>query len=1460
MLKRIISILLICAVLAQFSSVGAQEVTGTDTNVVLNEVFDDYAVNSVPKLLSIKGINARIVEHSTDNHSLYGKVWGSPVRFGIPVNNIEDNAVFSFDIKISGDKIKGEVLSFNSSNPFLSFTKTGGIILEDGYRISGYGDGKWHNFSVAVDFKNGKYNLYRDKTLIIKSRSFYNSAAKPAEISMEFMPLSNYTEADVYVDNVRVYSGSTLLPDGAFEKKEINRQIDEYELVTERIISDKVYINSSGRTGLDNLKLVSKGESTASWSELHGNGEYIRFYQQKETQDCFADLTFDIEDTNYLIYQTDLYISSLETSDIIVGRMRGDTYSSVLVVKPGGILTAGGRAIGSVPLNTWLTLAIVCDYINATGDVYVNGSCVYDDHPLHNGGVIPVKGIRIGLTTASSLGKNEVYFNNIKVYDGVSFRSFDDAAIDNASSNQASGQSKFVSIHDDEEDAKTLLESDVAFMANNDTFFAQGEKQRYSDNGAEVYADENGILMVPSHLLAEALGTDITVNGNTVTAAGKTAAAGSPLADDGSELSAPPAAKEGTMYLPAASFANKILGKYVYEDERGFVLISDKTRNYSNSDNIKTNLEDIDIIYRYLQFERPSGEKLYSDFLENSGEARPRLFIKKDEVALLRQKVDKSPQVKTVFGELLTACDKYLVSKPTEYVIPDGLRLFTSCEKVKHILMDLGVAYLITDDVKYADRMWTELENCLSWKDWNIKNHFLDSGEIGPGIAFAYDVLSDYLTDEQKAFIRTKTTGLYLDYAVGVFTGESAYTAFDGRQTGSNWGAVNSTSMLLCALSFMGDEPYDSPLMEKCRFIAKNALQSLEYPIGSMFPDGNVNEGLGYWEYYVEHLSWSINALVNMCGSDYSLLSAPGYREAADTAMYLQTVNGVFNYGAMGTTGTISPPEMFLISKFYNNSALMQLAEANRKNIKASADAACWILWYEPSDETVDLNSYPLDKYFTGQRITAMRSGWNADSAYVGIVGGFNAEDGAQFDKGSFIFEQSGVRWLEDMGKGNQNVEGGYYGKDGWTLYIKRTEGHNSLVINPAAPDPGQLPYGEADNIRMESKPKGAITVMNLSEVYADEVTSYTRGFMLGEDRETLVVQDEAELIKPGSELYYSFHTYGTVTLNADGKSAVITRNGKQLKVEFISDAAEWHLETSKADAMFPENVRSNEYSREGINKLVFKGKASGKLNISVKFTPVDGWQYEEHKLIPISEWSIPDGVAKAKPQLDKLFLNGAEVGSFSSTQKEITLDWEGKNGLPVIEAYSSSGTVSVEQARAMGDPATVTVVTPEGRKAVYKINFNIIISTIRSIIKGAPSVGLPDDVELLPAAAIYSDDNPQAANQDINAADGSFDTRWSSDKEGAYLEVDLGASYELSGIASAFMSGNSRYYKYDILVSEDKVNYTTIYEGTSTGKTSEWEYFPANVKARYVRLIGYGHADGEWNSVTEFRPCIKKQ
>lgn len=107
------------------------------------------------------------------------------------------------------------------------------------------------------------------------------------------------------------------------------------------------------------------------------------------------------------------------------------------------------------------------------------------------------------------------------------------------------------------------------------------------------------------------------------------------------------------------------------------------------------------------------------------------------------------------------------------------------------------------------------------------------------------------------------------------------------------------------------------------------------------------------------------------------------------------------------------------------------------------------------------------------------------------------------------------------------------------------------------------------------------------------------------------------------------------------------------------------------------------------------------------------------------------------------------------------------------------------------------------------------------------------------------------------NVADNNLGTRWSAEGEGRWIALDMGEEVKVSAIGIAWSSGNARRASFEILVSNDGNTYKTVVKkGLSSGQTTNIEkvMFGEKVKARYIKVIGYGNSVNKWNSITELR------
>ena len=70
------------------------------------------------------GMNARVVNKNKTDKALYAKVDGCVVNISVPIEKTYPKMVFSFDIMLKGDKVKGSAMTLNSkkSRNILSYS------------------------------------------------------------------------------------------------------------------------------------------------------------------------------------------------------------------------------------------------------------------------------------------------------------------------------------------------------------------------------------------------------------------------------------------------------------------------------------------------------------------------------------------------------------------------------------------------------------------------------------------------------------------------------------------------------------------------------------------------------------------------------------------------------------------------------------------------------------------------------------------------------------------------------------------------------------------------------------------------------------------------------------------------------------------------------------------------------------------------------------------------------------------------------------------------------------------------------------------------------------------------------------------------------------------------------------------------------------------------------------------
>lgn len=1457
-MKKIILFILTIAIFAGILPV--VPIYAAKAECVVDEVFDDYAFNSQILPSSIKmmsGLNTRIVERKGTDKALYSEMYGNSVKITVPLEKVYDKTVFTYDIKIDG-KVQGNILDLKSGNALFRYSDAGGIILDTNKKIGGYISGKWKSYAVAVDFKAGTYDLYVDGKRIFQNRYFYQSPKAVNEFSFVFSPVNDDEKCAVAIDNLRVYEGSKILSPSSFEKKIPSSETENFVESTDKVVYDKVYVDSNGKEGIS-TSFAIKENTLAEWSSVPGENRDSLHFIKEGTQDVYASIQTSMsENSMVFVIECDVYPVRMENSNINLCTMIGPGVNSQIMKmypQPGNVMIIGNEtSCGSLPNGQWSRVSVAVNLILGTCDGYVNGVLKASGATLQNGGCIPSQ-LRVGITGSSSAGYNECYMRNYKIYEGSTLREFSDEDI-------AADTSEFESILEDNEAVKGHLSHDTVFATSNSKCYINKSKRDYSEFSAYPFTDKNGIYYVPSDIIAEAFSLEETKENNSLTLGGKYT-----LTQDSTQCATPggtgtleaaPFVKDGVFFIPLLSFCKNILNKYLYVDELRYILISNEPRNYTNDRSV--DYEVSDSIHKYIHYDRPTADQVYNDMKQTGLLGKhPKLLATKEEFAKLLKKLNSSQENLEIYKEFIGSCENYMNKPLMKYEKPDGLRLYASIVSAAVAIETLGIGYQLTGDKKYAERAWQELENILSWDDWNCDAHFLDSGEAMWWIAVGYDCIYEYLSPERKKHFNKRYQELYLDYIVGTCTGTSKFTLQDSRNRLSNWGAVCGMGMLHGALILIDEEPEDSLLTKKCKFVVSQIIQSLEYPMGQIFPVGATAEGFGYWDYYFSSLTKSISTLKRLCGKDYGLLSAPGYSSSLQFALYCQSHLGPWAFSECATThGVILPATMNLYAQMTGDIEAEKAVETLRPvfNTKTSLLELLWEGGYAPSSEI----NYPLHYYAPIDGLCVAKSSWdNKDGIYLAAIGGYCSHQSNHQDKGSFLFDALDERWFYDLGVDNRNVT--VNGLTWWDpgfkyfVYTRKTEGHNCLVINPSYEDMGQDDLKSGETIRFDNSDRGSIFVYDLTEVYGERTAGYQRGFYLCDERDAVMVQDEVVLPQK-SDIYWFAHTKAKIDVQPDGKSAILEQNGKKIKVEFYSNLKNFTIEDRLAEPFDERTYYEGENSREGVHKLTFAAEGvSGEVTISAKIIPLDeNFVAKPLEYKPIAEWEIPEGKL-TKPELSSIKMNGTTIEGFSPNVKSYIQKMPYGSVVPRFEATAASDNCRVEitQPPSLLDECVITVTNDIGITAVYRIRFEleaVITNNLRNI---APEVGLPEGSKPMRAASVFANHEPQADHLAGKAIDNDFATSWTSDVDSTYIELDLGEVREFDGIALSFLIGDTRKYRYEILYSEDKENYTRVFIGESSGKTAEFESLKIGGKARYVRFIGHFNTDSDWNNLSEF-------
>ena len=1437
-MKKIGLILVLVMLLETMPAFAAQK----PADAVLSESFENYITGAFPSSFTKSGaVNAYTAETGKADKALCivkGADHGGVIQTDF--ESVSGRYVFSVKIKLDGAFSGGIRLGGNETEKPVKI-ENNIIYTGAGKRYGELKTGKWTKIDIVFcesEDKTGSYDVYVDGREALRRWTFENKKFYSPS-SVQIYTMRTNSDVNVLIDDLRVYEGDKIRGDAEFAKKEFNTKSVDFVpqdfatgnsvMLKEDFELDSIAAVSLAFTGTGNKELVydeQRGSKCLYVNDTSG-GKYNLFVNQK-----------GIASKQRTVYQTDVCLKAYTGStQLFMFKYDGDSkfvYTASINEKGGGVLALyDGTFIATLKKDEWYTIAAAYDYVAKTFDFYLNGRLAAENVPFSDEDFHDATSSRLLYWNLTQ--KTRILCDNVFVYEGE--KPYNIAEPEDGSAGTGTGNAfgeaadyELSGAWTDNSVARNLLTGTAAFGCTSGSVFVNGEKS-YPELHGFI---ENDTLYVPLRTVADTIGAELFYD----PATGMINAAGVSLADNMSEVSvggktvslaSPVIIRGGSTYVPAELIGrDRLFSVDCVTTEGGTCIVGGS--GYRANDLIEIN--------RYMTGRRPEAADIKSDY-EQYGKAgvHPRLFVDDAKLTELKQSAQTDPQRKKWYARYVQKADGYLAKDTVKYDSTNRLNL---ANETSARVQALGLVYRMTGDTRYSEKGIREMKAITEWPLWDDG---LCLGTASFALSLGYDWFYNAMSAADRKYFEEVMRGRVLQaYA-------EAYANPGWAKLNSNWNFVSNCGGVTSALVLTDVYPAE------CFVLLANAARSLEYGLEVFAPDGQWYEGPAYWSYAMEFFVETLMAYESVLGTDYDLTKYRGVDKTEDYIIQMQGPAGSYNYSdTINAAFTNMPGIFYTASKFsrpdWSTARLQQLDELDYDVFLTDFIA------YTPDMADAQM---PNDAYFRSPEFgdIAVQRGSYADksSIYLAYKGGKAEVSHGQQDAGSFILDLGGVRWAEELGREPYSVPGyNTMGVSRWGFYKTRAEGHNTIVINPDSDHARNL-YGEGWFEKNEFAPTGGFSIINLDEPYNNKALSYRRGYMLGDGRRSVTIRDEISL-KDKSDVYWFMHTKAEMTV--DGNRVILTQGNEKLYMDCVIEgaAAEIYESPARPFPTSPDPVGQNK--NVDLRKVTIKASGAGKICITVKlYDAEDAAAVSEISTAELNSWTAPEGELTEKPRLDAIMINGKPSDKFSPEGGSFTYTYDYDEPYPEVTPVGQPGLKTEITTTNVGEGKDMVRIKiyKDGDEQNYR-RYGVVLKRIPYLRANLDGFTRYETITVKPSSDNYDKNFPPQ-----NLSDASLDTRFAIQGIGVDVaDIDLGGVEEIDAVALGFYDALARAYDYEILASEDGVNFTSLYRGQSTSLTTDYEIVKTEpVKARYLRYKGYGNSINDWNNITEFS-ALKRQ
>jgi len=533
-----------------------------------------------------------------------------------------------------------------------------------------------------------------------------------------------------------------------------------------------------------------------------------------------------------------------------------------------------------------------------------------------------------------------------------------------------------------------------------------------------------------------------------------------------------------------------------------------------------------------------------------------------------------------------------ILDKPPVVYKKEGRRLLAVSREARRRIELCSFAYRLTGEKVFLDRAEKELLTVAAFADWNPP-HFLDVAEMTAAVALGYDWLFDALPVVTRATLRQAI--LEKGIKPGLLPHNNSW-----KTATMNWNQVCFGGLTLGALAIADENP------DIARQLLTLAQQDNPNGLKPYAPEGIYPEGPGYWNYGTTYQVLMVSALQSALGTDWNLPAQPGFLASA-TALVAQTgpTGRPFNFSDSSDSVAFNETLFWFAQRlhypalvYFQNQLLQQ--KLSRPVAKVAGLSPLLAIWTGGLPKNIPPPTLPLAWHGDGPNpVGVFRSSWTDTNAlFLAFKGGSANVNHAHMDAGSFVLDADGVRWACDLGMQNYySIESHGWAlfkrtqdSDRWRVYRLNNFSHNTLTLG------GKL-HNMAGDARITAFTANSATV-NLSQIFAGQVSNAVRHFHVGENR-TVVIRDDLTTGKPGLSVRWQMVTHATITVNKN--EATLRQEGKTLTAKILAPV-DAHFEIASAQP--PDDGVNQPNPNAQILAVNTAVPATGNLTVEIQLQP----------------------------------------------------------------------------------------------------------------------------------------------------------------------------------------------------------------------------------------------------------------